>query len=387
MSQELINHNPQLKKLVEEGFSLLLTEGFLVVNDIPYLNKDLKISYGAFIDPLNTNGTELLPPRDHTLHFRGDCPCNKGGNEIKSIINSQVNKNHTSTLKSNFYLSSKPDSGRYENYYEKIKTYFKIITGPVKSLHPDIIKKGEITFSKNDNVFKYSDTNTTRADIKIISDKLNNYKVAILGSGGTGSYILDLLAKTPVKEIHLFDDDDFLQHNAFRAPGAFSIEVINQKLKKVDVFKDVYSNIKENIFAHSIKVTDKELSLLKEFDFVFISLDTGKKEIVSYLSENNIPFIDTGIGVNIIGDSLGGAVKVVYSDEENTSHLKHHINYTNQDENLYETNIQIVELNSIAASLAVYRWKCSLGFYSQQIFSNVLTFNINTGGLCAEHKS
>jgi hypothetical protein len=37
------------------------------------------------------------------------------------------------------------------------------------------------------------------------------------GLGGTGSYILDLVSKTPVNEILLFDSDDFLQHNAFRS--------------------------------------------------------------------------------------------------------------------------------------------------------------------------
>jgi tRNA A37 threonylcarbamoyladenosine dehydratase len=34
---------------------------------------------------------------------------------------------------------------------------------------------------------------------------------------GTGSYILDLLAKVPIREIHLCDGDDFARHNAFRA--------------------------------------------------------------------------------------------------------------------------------------------------------------------------
>ncbi|WP_318271316.1 ThiF family adenylyltransferase [Sphingobacterium cellulitidis] len=46
--------------------------------------------------------------------------------------------------------------------------------------------------------------------------KLERQKIAIIGLGGTGAYILDMVAKTPVKEIHLFDGDSFDQHNAFR---------------------------------------------------------------------------------------------------------------------------------------------------------------------------
>ena len=33
------------------------------------------------------------------------------------------------------------------------------------------------------------------------------WKVAVIGLGGTGSYLLDALAKCPVAEIHLYDDD------------------------------------------------------------------------------------------------------------------------------------------------------------------------------------
>jgi hypothetical protein len=43
---------------------------------------------------------------------------------------------------------------------------------------------------------------------------------------------LDFVAKTPVEEIHLFDSDVFLQHNAFRAPGAINKERFSEHLKK-----------------------------------------------------------------------------------------------------------------------------------------------------------
>ena len=60
--------------------------------------------------------------------------------------------------------------------------------------------------------------------------------VAIAGPGGTGSYVLDLVAKTPVRDIHLFDGDSFMSHNAFRAPGAASLEELRALPKKVDYF-------------------------------------------------------------------------------------------------------------------------------------------------------
>ena len=68
-------------------------------------------------------------------------------------------------------------------------------------------------------------------------------RVAIVGLGGTGSYVLDFVAKTPVQEIHLFDGDEFLTHNAFRAPGAASLEALRRKPKKVDYLAAIYSNM------------------------------------------------------------------------------------------------------------------------------------------------
>ena len=69
-----------------------------------------------------------------------------------------------------------------------------------------------------DSVFLYEDTASSHAlDIVAINAKLKPLRIVIVGLGGTGSYVLDFVAKTPVKEIHLFDGDTFLQHNAFRS--------------------------------------------------------------------------------------------------------------------------------------------------------------------------
>ena len=44
--------------------------------------------------------------------------------------------------------------------------------------------------------------------------------MAIVGVGGTGSYVLDLVAKTWVKNILLFDDDSFGSNTMpFELPG------------------------------------------------------------------------------------------------------------------------------------------------------------------------
>src|SRR5437660_2275084 len=84
-------------------------------------------------------------------------------------------------------------------------------------------------------VFRYPDMATTRAGIGAATAKLLAQRVAIIGLGGSGSYILDLLAKTPIFELHLFDGDEFELHSAFRAPSAPRLEELTNP-KKVDWF-------------------------------------------------------------------------------------------------------------------------------------------------------
>ena len=83
-----------------------------------------------------------------------------------------------------------------------------------------------------------------------MSEKLRGHKIGIIGTGGTGSYVLDFVAKTPVDEIHLYDKDDFLQHNAFRTPGAAALDLLREKPKKVKYLQQTYSSMHKGIVAH-----------------------------------------------------------------------------------------------------------------------------------------
>ena len=123
-------------------------------------------------------------------------------------------------------------------------------------------------------------------------------KVAIVGLGGTGAYILDLLAKTPIRNVHLYDGDTFSTHNAFRAPGAASVDDLNARMAKVDYYAAMYASMRRNIHPHAVYVTAANVSELADADFVFLAMDSGpdKWAIVNALIAAGVPFIDTGIG-------------------------------------------------------------------------------------------
>lgn len=116
-----------------------------------------------------------------------------------------------------------------------------------------------------DDIFNYADTASSRAGIMAVSRKLEIATIAIVGLGGTGSYVLDLVAKTPVREIHLFDADKFLQHNAFRSPGAPSVGELRAIPLKVSYLKERYARMHRGITAHDEFVDETNVGLVAEW--------------------------------------------------------------------------------------------------------------------------
>jgi len=238
------------------------------------------------------------------------------------------------------------------------------------------------------NVFKYPDTNSSRAKIELLNEKFAVLKIAIIGLGGTGAYTLDLVAKTPVEEIHIFDGDLFQLHNAFRAPGAtpgLKFET-SEDLYKVDYYRDIYSEMHTGIVAHREYITPENVDTLKHFDFVFLSVDKNAVRyfITSSLIKMEVPFIDVGLGVNALDDALMGTIRVTKGSANKNDHLENRIGKEEVADNEYATNIQIADLNSLNAALAVITWKKHVGFYQNLKKEHNLLYFINTGKLLNE---
>ena len=229
-------------------------------------------------------------------------------------------------------------------------------------------------------MFNYIDTASSRAGINVVGQKLERGKVGIIGLGGTGSYVIDLVAKTPVKEIHLFDGDDFLQHNAFRSPGAPSIDQLGKVPKKVDYLRDLYSKMRRGIFAHDYNIDQSNVDQLRGLDFIFLCLDRGepKRLIVENLEAFGACFVDVGMGVELVDGSLRGVLKVTTSIPEQREHFRRRVSladaHVNDD---YDHNIQIADLNALNAALAVIKWKKLWGFYLDLENENYSTYTLD----------
>ena len=371
MSQELICHNPELQRLQSEGFEIEVRGGLLIVHHIPYLNCKTEMLSGTLAMALNTSGNTVVRPHDHTAYWVGQQPCNSDGSIIPSLVNGPRRNNLGSGLISDYYLSCYPDStSGYENYYDKVVVYFNTISAAAQNYdkHKFLQLKGSGKVYSTGSVWHYDDTNASRAGIVGINERMLGYKVAIIGLGGTGGYLLDYLAKTEVAEIHLYDEDVFNTHNAFRAPGAPSIEQLNSQPFKVDYFSEIYGRMHTGIVPHRIRITKDNISELDDKDMVFICIDSPsvRNFISSYLADHNQSFIDSGMGLECSNDRLSGLVRVTEGFYGHYDHLKdaYGESVTNGEEDVYKSNIQIAELNSLAAALSIIQWKKMLGVYN-----------------------
>lgn len=368
MSQQLINHSPDLKRLRDEGYEIEVNGGYLLIHHIPFVDLNKQIQYGTLVSTLTLiNSNQTGTPDNHVIHFIGENPCEVDGKIITAIQNSNTTTVLNNQIIINRSFSNKPPTG-YPNYYEKVRRYADIISAPAKYIDPSVTEKTfkVITDSNNETVFQYIDTNSSRANIEVINSKMKEQKIGVIGLGGTGAYILDMIAKTPVKEIHIYDGDSFDQHNAFRSPGAASMNDLNKNSKKVNYYQNIYSNMHKHIYAHDYYLKKENLQELDHMNYVFICVDKNsvRKIITDYLVNVGVSFSDVGLGINVVEDKLTGAVRVTSATPQKYDHLSLRIFAEDSDDNEdYSTNIQIAELNALNAIFAVLKWKKILGIY------------------------
>ncbi|MCP4004317.1 MAG: ThiF family adenylyltransferase [bacterium] len=367
MSPALISRSPDLQRLLDEGYEISIRANHLVVDNVPYVTPEATVAYGALVSELTLSGDRTQRPSTHVIEFTGaHFPCHRDGSRIEGIVHSSNRREIEPDLVVNHSFSNKPPSG-YTDYFQKVDTYATIISGPAQSLDPRVTPKTfRPTAAPESSPFEYADTASSRAGISAATRRLKGHRIAIVGLGGTGVYVLDGVAKTPVEQIHLFDRDFFLTHNAFRAPGAVSLEELRERPTKVEHWTLTYSRMHRRIVPHAIAIDASNLQELRGFDFVFLCIDDGaaKLSIIEYLEKQESSFIDVGMGIELTDGALGGILRTTTSTPQKRDHFRERVPLgAPAEDDAYTSNIQIAELNMINAGMAIVKWKKLLGFY------------------------
>lgn len=225
-----------------------------------------------------------------------------------------------------------------------------------------------------DTPFNIPNTFEARSGIGSVQDRIRDHRLAIIGLGGTGSYILDLIAKTPVIDIYLFDDDQVNWHNYMRAPGAPTRQEIEAHPTsapyKVDYYHQKYISLRKGIRTNRVRAG--LLPDLTEFlsnnpiDFAFVCIDQLTNDesprqdgVYTSLTEARVPFIDSGVSltINDQDSTIGGSITTSVYAAGSIKWKDAIPNAKVLGERLGYRNVQLPEVNALAASLAVIEWR------------------------------
>jgi hypothetical protein len=379
MFGSLVSHNEDLARLVDKGYALGFDSEYLVVRDIPYLDNELKVQQGAIVSKMVVVDEYRRKLHDHQIFFCGSQPYQVDGTLIRNLGGGPA----TLSLEGKDLIversfSNKPP-GDYKDFFEKIENYVNMISGPAIHLY----NANPLTFRTNQtitgSVFKIHDTLTSLAEIGDLNQNFKDDVVAIIGLGGTGSYLMDFLAKTPVEEIRGFDKDLFYAHNAFRSPGRLGREELGKP--KAEIYQKRYDEFRLNVKVKAQYIHAGSASELDGVTFAFVCVDKGssRKEIFDLLINMKIPFIDVGIGLDRKRGPISGGLRVTYYDIDNAEQLskKGLAPLTDDKNEIYNKNIQIAELNALNACFAIIKFKQLRGFYADDTQFFHMLFGIN----------
>jgi hypothetical protein len=374
VQNELASHEV-IRRLVDAKYAISLVDAYLVVHDVPYLDATGALKKALLAAPLHTPTPNTLgAPFNHQMFWSGEQPYNIDRTPIPLA---DIAGNIT-VLGAHFarHLSNKPPEG-FSNYFDLVEHYVVLISGPAEDLYGATAKTGaQYNVGSESSVFKVRDTFSAKAELTDLNRLFAEEHVAIIGLGGTGSYVLDFIAKTPVKTISAFDFDVFEVHNAFRSPGETNFDDFGRL--KTDVYNRKYDNFRHGLTFRKLRVGRTDDAGLAAVTFAFVCIDDGESrgEICDMLLRLAIPFIDVGMGIELEHEKLDGLIRTTLFTEASSKLAILEVPTDKAEEmDAYRTYVQISELNAINAAIAVIKYKQLKGFYQDErrYYQNILT--------------
>jgi len=383
VSNELESHE-DLKHLLEREYSLSIVGAHLVVNDVYYLNADRKVQKGRLAAPLNQPTPHTLgAPVNHQMYWSGSPPCYADGTRIPlAAVNVNLPLGDTTFTS---HLSNKPPEG-FSTYSLMVEHYVALISAPAEQKFGVSARTGaSYDVPPDTSPFKVRDTLSARAQITDLNTLLAKDRLAVIGLGGTGAFVLDFLVKSPVAAITAYDFDTLKVHNGFRTPGEVPMDQLGQP--KTEVYRRKYEPFRHGLTFHNKRVGAGDEALFGDTTFAFVCIDDGgaRAEICNMLTGLGVPFIDVGMGVEKEGGALDGLIRTtLFTAQTAAAAIQRVPTDPRRPEGDYRVYVQIAELNALNAALAVIRYKQLRGFYTDDYKYYQLLFSIGSSNCFGE---
>ena len=370
MSLTPINHEGQLVEVLQAGFDCCVEDDTLTVGLVPYRLSSGGVGHGRLICHLSRNGDDIAAPDDHTVAWIGDeAPHLRDGQLMNQLIIDQNRITWSNGLTSICTMSRRGPQP-YPNYGQKMLTYARLIAREAvadwRTSSPGVITVKDV------NHFVDRETGLNRVGVGHLNTLLANENVAVVGAGGTGGHIVDLVSKANVRQIDIYDPDCVSVHTQLRWPGVVERRVVEEKTNKAEYLASLYARrTNRNIRGHPFAINKDNLTYLNGKTMVFVAIDSGvaRREILTGLAGLGLNFIDCGIDLQGDDGPLTASARIIrcYGEEDVEKRSEIAMMAPSRDneaeDDPYAQNVQTAEMNSLNAALAVAAWKQGIGFY------------------------
>lgn len=263
------------------------------------------------------------------------------------------------------------DEGEYVNGWHALTVYASKVAGDVGAEQREQIK----------SVFRFEIDGEDARDTKSWRERAREQKIGIVGLGGVGLWVLDLMSKTDVQEIRIWDGDKIEGRNLVRAPGWASQEAIGKN--KAEHFGEQYRRMREGISIHGRHLSAEEAEdSFETLDFVFIAVDKTETRtaLCERLEEVGTPFVDVGMGIERRSERVRGSCQVFFSGKK-PERWRIGIPTVEGAGEKYYRELQLAELGALNAALAVGIWRRHIEQYEEEEKDWLIRYRIENNDL------
>lgn len=271
-------------------------------------------------------------------------------------------------------ISIKLDSGNYADAWHALLNYCSIVAAAAQA-------GGDQEPRQTGRIFKFEVLGENTPDIRAWEDKAGGQKIGIVGLGGVGLWLLDLMSKTNVGEIRVWDGDHIQGRNLVRAPGWAGEDAVGQN--KAEYFGELYSRFRNGISIYPEYLDPSSASdSLDGLDFVFIAIDNTetRSALCERLEQAGVPFIDVGMGIERQQGEVRGSLQVFFSGGDAGRWRIGIPTVVGVGEQEYHI-LQLADLAALNASLAVGVWRRHTGQYAEDSKEWLIRYSVESNTL------
>ena len=206
--------------------------------------------------------------------------------------------------------------------------------------------------------------------------------VTIVGLGGVGAWIADLVLKADPREVHGWDYDCIEPKNILRMPGGLDPSAWIGR-PKADWFQETYSLIHTNVHGHNVKVLPGNVQeVIAGTTFAFVAVDDAhdRMMVCDALASAGVPFVVVGLSPVRKDKRVRVSMRTVTA-HVGTSSWRNAIPQVGQAGQDDYGSLDLPDVYAMAAGWAIQSWRKMRGQFWQEQREECLDYSASDQSL------